>query len=449
MKLSLLKVKDKAELYIQRKDVLRDIKKAMTLDNPQYVQALKYGRFTDHLDPKIHLWKEIEDGIIFPRGWTRQCLSMLGRHGIKVEIEDQRRTLEPIDLDFRGTLRDYQEQATCAALARDFRVICIPAGGGKTVVCCYLIAKTGQPCLVIVHTLELAYQWMDRVKQFLGVDCGLIGDGQFDLKDITISTVQTAAKHTEALKERFGHLVVDEAHHTPASTFTNLVQSFDCRYMTGLTATPFRKDRLGKIIFMTLGDKVYEISAKDLQNSGDVVAPEVYSKNTGFTFCYEDNYPEMLKALTLDASRNEMIANDVANASGPENGMALLLSDRVAHCETLSQLLTDRGVNNWVLTGRTPRAERQKIVNLVRSGDIDALISTVQLISEGFDVDGLAQLYLCTPMKAKTRIIQAIGRVCRPKDGKKAKVVDYIDEHVPVLKYQAKSRQRALAEVVA
>jgi superfamily II DNA or RNA helicase len=219
--------------------------------------------------------------------------------------------------------------------------------------------------------------------------------------------------------------------------------------MTGLTATPFRKDRLGKIIFLTLGDKVYEISAKDLQNSGDVVAPEVYSKKTGFTFCYEDNYPEMLKALTLDVSRNEMIANDVANASGPENGMALLLSDRVAHCETLSQLLTDRGVNNWVLTGRTPRAERQKIVNLVRSGDIDALISTVQLISEGFDVDGLAQLYLCTPMKAKTRIIQAIGRVCRPKDGKKAKVVDYIDEHVPVLKYQAKSRQRALAEVVA
>jgi superfamily II DNA or RNA helicase len=106
-------------------------------------------------------------------------------------------------------------------------------------------------------------------------------------------------------------------------------------------------------------------------------------------------------------------------------------------------------VNNRVLTGRTPRAERQKIVDLVRSGDIDALISTVQLISEGFDVDGLAQLYLCTPMKAKTRIIQAIGRVCRPKDGKKAKVVDYIDEHVPVLKYQAKSRQRALAEVVA
>jgi hypothetical protein len=63
MKATILKVKDRAELYIQRKDVLRGIKKAMTLDNPQYVQALKYGRFTDHLDPKIHLWEEIEDGI--------------------------------------------------------------------------------------------------------------------------------------------------------------------------------------------------------------------------------------------------------------------------------------------------------------------------------------------------------------------------------------------------
>jgi superfamily II DNA or RNA helicase len=449
MNVAILKVKDKAELYIQRRDVLRGIQKAMTLDNPAYVQALKYDRYTGNLEPKIHLWEEIPDGISFPRGWVRQCLYMLGRHGIKPEIQDQRRTLEPIDLEFRGALRDYQEQAARAGLCRDFRVICIPAGGGKTVVCCYLIAKTGQPTLVIVHTLELAYQWMDKVKQFLGVDCGLIKNGQFDLRDITVSTVQSAAKHTEELKERFGHLVVDEAHHTPASTFTNLVQSFDCRYMTGLTATPFRKDRLGKIIFLTLGDKVYEVSAKDLQSSGDVVAPEVHARTTEFMFTYEDNYPEMLKALTLDSSRNEMIANDVANASGPENGMALLLSDRVAHCETLSQLLTDRGVNNRVLTGRTPKAERQKIVDLVRNGDIDALISTAQLISEGFDVDGLAQLYLCTPMKAKARIIQAIGRVCRPKDGKKAMVVDYIDQHVPVLQYQAKSRQRALAEVVA
>ncbi|MDZ7760836.1 MAG: helicase-related protein [Desulfovermiculus sp.] len=219
--------------------------------------------------------------------------------------------------------------------------------------------------------------------------------------------------------------------------------------MTGLTATPYRKDRLGKIIFLTLGDKVYEISTKDLQTSGDVVAPEVYTKTTGFMFTYEDNYPEMLKALTLDSSRNEMIADDVADASGPENGMALLLSDRVAHCETLSRLLTDRGVHNKVLTGRTPKTERQQIVEQVRNGDIDALVSTAQLISEGFDVDGLAQLYLCTPMKAKARIIQAIGRVCRPKHGKTAKVVDYIDELVPVLRYQAKSRERALAEVVA
>ncbi|MDZ7760835.1 MAG: DEAD/DEAH box helicase family protein [Desulfovermiculus sp.] len=195
-----LKVHHRAELCNVHQDILNGIKQTMTLDNPAYVQAQKYGRWTEHLEPKIHLWDEIPDGIAFPRGWTRQCLDLLNRHGIKPEIEDRRRLLDPIDLEFRGTLRGYQEQAALAALSRDFRVICIPAGGGKTVVCCYLIASTGQPCLIIVHTLELAFQWMDRVKQFLGIDCGLIGNGQFDLQPITIATVQTANKHAEVLK---------------------------------------------------------------------------------------------------------------------------------------------------------------------------------------------------------------------------------------------------------
>ncbi len=95
------------------------------------------------------------------------------------------------------------------------------------------------------------------------------------------------------------------------------------------------------------------------------------------------------------------------------------------------------------LTGNVNGKEREKIVERLNNGLVKVLIATGQLIGEGFDCPGLSTLFLTTPIKFSGRVIQYLGRILRPAPGKdKAKVYDYADLKVGVLRAAAKSRCR-------
>ena len=118
------------------------------------------------------------------------------------------------------------------------------------------------------------------------------------------------------------------------------------------------------------------------------------------------------------------------------------MSDRVAHCEILQQKLANHGVESALLTGRVAADERSRIVDDVQEGKTRVLISTLQLIGEGFDCPGLNTLVLSTPIKFEGRLLQVVGRIMRPSENKKARVIDYIDIHVPILRRSAAARRQ-------
>jgi superfamily II DNA or RNA helicase len=372
---------------------------------------------------------------------------MLARHGVKPKIEDRRRLLQPIDIMFQGKLRGYQIQAVHEVIKRDFGVLDAATGSGKTVMALAVIAERRQPTLVLVHSKELLNQWADRIRSFLGVEPGLIGDGKYDVQPVTVGIVNTVKKHLDSLPEHFGHIVVDEAHRTPATMFTEAVQAFDSKYMLGLTATPYRRDGLTKLIYITLGDRVHSVDKDLLRVTGAVMSPEIIRRETAFRYNYNDDYTRMISNLTQDQDRNRQIAADVIRQVRSRAGTALVVSDRVAHCEALEELIRAAGPRIQVLTGQCSKAAREAIVNAVQAGETDVLISTVQLLGEGFDCSGLSSLFLATPIKFKGRVLQVVGRILRPQDGKRPVVYDYVDRRVGVLKAQSKSRARALQEV--
>jgi superfamily II DNA or RNA helicase len=354
-----------------------------------------------------------------------------------------------VELFFRGSLRDYQERAVRDVCKRDFGVLEAATGSGKTVTALAVIAQRGQPTLILVHTKELLHQWAAKVREFLGIEPGLIGDGKFSIGPVTVAIVNTARKRLNELPQHFGHLIVDEAHRAPSSMFREVVTAFDCRFMLGLTATPYRRDGLGKLVFLTLGDRTHKVDPDELREDGAVLSPDVVRRETSFSFFYQDDYQEMLTALVEDQERNEQIADDVIQRAAGDRDTCLVVSDRVQHCETLAAMLRDRGAEVRTLTGQTPRKQREQIVEEVQGGQVNVLVSTLQLLGEGFDCSGLSALFLATPVKFKGRVLQVVGRILRPADGKRPVVFDYVDSQVGVLKAQAKSRAKALAEVAA
>lgn len=435
-----LTVSKQAMLVNASEEAFRKLKLNLTMRNPKFEEAQRHGRWTD--EPEVLRFYSLrEDGLTFPRGYARQAWGILRDCGIEPIVRDLTLTLNDVDFTFSGMLRDYQERALFQILARRYGTANLPTGAGKTVLALAVVAARKQPALVLVHNKELLHQWVARVRQFLGIEAGCIGGGKFEIKPVTVAIINSARSRLDRLQGHFGHVIVDECHRCPTTMFSEVVAGLDARYLLGLSATMFRRDRLDRLIYLHLGDRVAQVSDAELRRNGAVLKPQVIQRNTDFFYAYEDDYQAMIRELTLDVGRNAQIAVDVAaNTNG--SGTALVVSDRVDHCRTLADLLRQKGLSVAVLTGRVSAQERAKVVEDVQAGRVQVLVSTTQLIGEGFDCSGLVDLYLTTPIKFKGRLIQVVGRILRPAEGKQARVFDYVDAQVDLLAYQAGCRWR-------
>jgi len=420
-----------------------------TLVNPQWVDRKRLGRWHAGTPQTLRFYGTFRQSLFLPRGYIRQLLCLCRNRGIPCELTDRRRALPEADFSFRGKLRPFQEQALGDLAAREFGTLTAPTGSGKTVMGLALVARRRQPALVVVHTRELLEQWLARIEEFLGIpqaEIGRIGAGRKTLGEkVTVALVQSLYKCADEAAERVGHLVVDECHRTPSRTFTEAVRSFDCRYMLGLSATPWRRDRLTQLIFWHLGDVTHEVPLEVLLASGDVLPAEVVVRTTAFEPLADPvmDYPRMLQELTEDEDRNALIARDVATEATGASGACLVLSDRKAHCETIRTLLEDLGVPAERLTGDLGEEDRRRVVEALNQGRVRVVVATGQLIGEGFDCKHLATLFLTTPVRFDGRLLQYLGRVLRPAPGKdRARIYDYVDENVAVLRAAAHTRRR-------
>ena len=424
---------------------------SLTLPNPKWLENERMGRWNRRTPKELKFYRKVKGGgLRVPRGFTGTLMRQCRRMGIVCELDDRRRRLAHTDFAFHGRLKPFQHKAVEKMSAKDFGTLSAPTGSGKTIMGLYLIAHRRQPTIVIVHTKDLARQWVERIHQFLDVpekDIGFIGGGRRRIgAQITVALVQSLYKCALELAPKVGHLVVDECHRTPSRTFTEAVRAFDSQYMLGLSATPWRRDRLSKLIFWHLGNVHCEIASDSLVKSGDVLGAEVILRETEFRPYFDpvSEYARMLSELTEDKERNLLIAADVADACQEHSGICLVLSDRKAHCENLRVLLKYRhGRDAEVLTGDLPGKKRQALNERLQAGRVKILIATGQLIGEGFDCPQLETLFLVTPIRFSGRLIQYLGRVLRPAPGKgSARVYDYVDVHVDTLVKAAKSRQR-------
>lgn len=428
----------------------------LTLENPKWLENLKMGRTNYRVSRHLKFYSTRKcGGLILPRGYGGRLARICAEHGEPVEYEDQRRSLPEVDFSFSGQLRPYQHKACEDMLRRRFGTLCAPTGAGKTVCGLYLIASRRQPALIIVHTRDLAMQWVERIEEFLGIPArqvGMIGSGRSTVGEaVTVATVQSMYGRAKELKKRVGHIVVDECHRAPSRTFTAAVTAFDCAYSLGLSATPYRRDGLTQLIFWHLGEMHASIDSESLMDSGAILRPEICIRPTAFTSKRDpaEEYGLIIAELTENLERNCQIVDEVAREVSSGRGVSLVLSDRKGHCRMLQGLLEERhAISGAILTGDTPLPERKGLVERIQSGRVEVVFATGQLIGEGFDASNLTSLFLATPIKFGGRLVQYLGRVLRPAPGKaQPKVYDFVDEKVGVLDAAARARATVYAQI--
>lgn len=415
-----------------------------TFRNPERLQRARRWRPTWDVPAGVQLWSRDGDALTLPRPLATD----LRRLAPLCPIRDRRRTLDPVAFRWRGELRPEQKTACRTAFGSDSGVVVGPCGSGKTQMGLALVAAWRQPALWLVHTTDLARQALERAQSLFDLPpsaFGLIGDGKEHIgTHLTVATVQTLVRRDlRDLEPHFGTVVIDEAHHTPAATFLQVVQSIPARYRLGLTATPDRPDGLGPAMLAVLGPITGHLTTTALAAAGRVLVPSVRQIPTRFRWAYGGDYAALLSALCADADRNAQIAAAVA-AEARRGHLCLVLTERVDHARALAAALEVAApeIPSAVLTGEATARQRAATLDGLRSRALRVLFAT-KLADEGLDVPALDRLFLTTGGRAAGRVAQQVGRAMRTAEGKAPPVVfDFCDLRVGVLAAQARARVR-------
>ena len=438
------------------KKAIEKIKEDLTFDNPTYTQAVRHGKYVSaSIPPFLYFYRKDPKSDVYwtPRGYIWFIKKWLKENNYEVEMFDKTLLLPKMDIKFHGDLRDYQDTGVMDMIRRyPIGVLEAATGAGKTVMGTAIIGLRKQPTLIIVHNKELLYQWEGAIKKFLNYDTGMIGDGNNTIKDITIGIINSVRNKTDELGDRFGQIIVDECHRCPASTWTETLEKFSARFYLGLSATPFRKDGLGKAINFHIGPLIHKVNKKQLQDSGAVLKPQIILVKSSFSLPggWADQekipYSTVIKKLTADRYRNSLICRTIYDDLRLYKQNILVVSDRVSHCKELARILQSHKIKSHILHGGVNKSERKNIVEDVKAGRCKILIATISLIGEGFDAPNLSSLHITTPIKFSGRLIQTVGRILRPEKNKVPRVYDYRDEDVKVLQYSGYARNRVYKE---
>ena len=432
-------------------DLLKKLKRELTFDNPEYLKRIRMGKSTWSIPPKIEAFRITDNELIIPRG----CNNVVKGIFKAVEYDDRRAPGVPLAklpaLPFK--LRDYQDEASCQMKRKHQGVIIIPCGGGKTVVVVDAIRQVQVTTIIMVHTLDLLSQWKEVLKK-AGIEAGEIGNGKFDIKPVTVATVQTLSKMLKKLEkgwfEQWGCVILDESHRAACRTFYRVISHFPAKYRFGLTATPEREDGLTPLLYFLFGDALFEIDRKSLVNIGCLTAVAVQPIFTTFDYPYfgpNDRHP-MLDTLVNDTERNMQITAEVS-AAVADGHTCLVLTGRVEHAEMLTTLIKRLGIKVEALIGKVKKPDRDIIRQKVLTGDLQVIVAT-SVADEGLDLPNLSAVFFTFPSKALARILQRSGRVMRPLDGKPEPVIyDYIDINIRTLKQQYYQRRTAYHQLRA
>jgi len=430
--------------------LLNQIKRLAAFQNPEFYKKQSM-RLSTALTPRvIACAEEFPEHIALPRGCVSALEDLLREYGVALLVDDQRVFGDPLDVSFQGTLTPAQGDAVRTLLAHDTGVFVAPPGTGKTVVGAYLVAQRARSTLVLVHRQPLLDQWMTQLAIFLGIEAnavGRVGAGKRKPNgrlDVAMFQSLVRGDAVNDIVATYGHVLVDECHHVPAVSFERVLANVRARYVTGLTATPQRRDGHHPIIDMQLGPVRFAIDPKN-RSVRRPFTHHLIVRETPFRDARRMPIQDLYRALVADASRNELIVNDVLNAL-EEGRSPLLLTERKDHLEYFEAQLRSAARNMVILRGGMGVKQRRSIAEQIATippSDERLVLATGRYIGEGFDDARLDTLFLALPVSWKGTLVQYAGRLHRLHDGKQeVRIFDYVDREVPMLARMFEKRLR-------
>lgn len=315
-------------------------------------------------------------------------------------------------------------------------VLCLPCGGGKTVIAVYLAIHMKRRTLILVQNGGLLIQWLDRIRMICPqAKIGIIQQKKLEIDgmDFVIGMIQTV-RSSEADFSSFGLVIVDECHHIAAKTFSQSVMKTKPKYILGLSATPERKDGLTYVLHWLLGPMVYKTERKDI--TPQTIFQIEYPHGNQKVIAYKNGtkgIPSMVTRMTKDAKRNMLVNMCIKRLLNmPDINKILVISDRREHLEEMNDLYSKSNHSSGLYIGnmKKPALEESKTKKII--------FASYSMAKEYLDIDGLNGMVLATPCIVDTE--QVVGRLRENLSSSYGlKTMDDDDEYEEGLEYSLHS----------
>lgn len=421
-------------------------------------------------DPRVGLWRA-------PAFRYADVLDALRRRRLPVRDEvpaPLRPNLEP----FRSIeLRPYQQAAALAWEQAGRRgVIVLPTGSGKTRVATAILAASAVRALCLVPTRALLQQWLSELGRVYAGPVGCLGDGEQRVEAVTVTTFESAYRHMPRIGREFDLLVIDEVHHFGLGVRDEALEMSIAEQRLGLTATPPEAEAQRRIE-MLVGPVVHRENVADLAGTWladfELVVVHVGLEPDERARYDADNriFSEVnrqFRKMHPYGTWQEFVSAASQSLEGRRALAAFRRSRRMlgltrAKRDAVGSLL-DRHRGSRILiftvdndaayaiarerlimpiTCDISRAERDRVLDAFRRGELKALISS-RVLNEGIDVPDADVAIVVGGAGGQREHVQRVGRLLRPAPGKHAVVYELVTAATSETR-RASERRRGLA----
>ena len=330
-------------------------------------------------------------------------------------------------------LRDYQVEAITnvkKSFLNDAKsvLLTLPTGAGKTVIFSQItkLAKSkGSNVLILVHRKELIDQAGDKLTK-ANVKYGIIAAGHKPIdSNVQVASVQTLINRLNNVWIP-SIIIIDEAHHAVASSWQKVFNHYKDTLKLGVTATPMRMTGAG--LGEVFDDLIVGSTIPELVELGHLAKHEVYAPPNKLNL-------DKIRTIRGDFNKKEVedeldkvdIVGDAVDNYRKlgQNKPAIAFCISVKHGQYVTNKFKEAGYIAELITGSMKSDDRKTLVDNFKTGKVQILVS-IDVVSEGFDVENCSVAILLRPTQSEGLYIQQVGRVLRPEPNKTAIVLDHV-----------------------
>ncbi|KAI9301561.1 P-loop containing nucleoside triphosphate hydrolase protein [Cunninghamella echinulata] len=397
-------------------------------------------------------------------------------------------------------LRDYQQRCISECLHKlkegeRKQVVSLPVGSGKTVIMANLIPSIPNPTekatktLILAHRTELLEQAQKQIERYNPNLRVAIEQSRrkvdIENTDVIVASVQTlgragSSRINKLDPELFKAIIIDEAHHAAASSYTRILKYFDVDhpdsklFIWGCSATVRRHDGLSlsnvfqsiayHLDFLEMVERGWlcplkittvetktNISNVGIQNQDFKLGELAEAVNTSerndiivrswlkYTQTMdnhsniedtEDNNPIYKSEDNEEDGKekdNSVINDQMNNIAVKQRNATLVFAVDIAHTIELCNHFRKYGYHAEYITSNTPNMTRYDVLQRFRNGEFPILVNC-GILTEGTDIPIIDCVLMARPTRSSVLFQQMFGRGMRLSPGKNdCLMIDFVD----------------------